>query len=281
MTTLREHDDQQRQVLASTPDDEQAIGGAEIEIKTETVEDKIVFCCDQAKVLQPPIVDFSELATVRSRLRDHSAEKLLPPHTSSIQRSISCRRPQEITETTFLSRSIFPTKREEKPREEHIYDNLDLFRRHPLKPTSDSTSTENPSTTNNPLQTREPSIHTATRLRPVTMLIPSINEKETTNEFEHVLNQFKNRAAIKQVQPEEAPTQPSVPVEQPPTPVLTKKEPILLTKKVVEPPSVVQVPNRRKTVGGVHLPGNNKVAVEETKPTPSWIDIAKQKQSKL
>jgi len=56
---------------------------------------------------------------------------------------------------------------------------------------------------------------------------------------------------------------------------------VVSTNKTVEMPSVSQPPNRRKTVGGVHLTGNNKVAADDNKPTPSWIDIAKQKQSKF
>ena len=53
------------------------------------------------------------------------------------------------------------------------------------------------------------------------------------------------------------------------------------THKSITLAPVLQSPSRRKTVGGIHLMGNNKVAVEETKPAPSWVGIAQQKQNKL
>ena len=49
----------------------------------------------------------------------------------------------------------------------------------------------------------------------------------------------------------------------------------------------IETPNRRRTVGGVNLMGNKKIASEEEEeqqqqqPKPSWIEIAKQKQTKL
>jgi hypothetical protein len=129
------------------------------------------------------------------------------------------------------------------------------------------------------------------------MHIPTTNnDKQTTNEFENVFNQLKKRASIKKVQSKEEiilggleePVQSpisSVPVEETSTNLLTENVPIISvtipTNKIVEITSVSKSPNRRRTVGGMNLMGNNKVAVDDNKPTPSWIDIAKQKQSKL
>jgi hypothetical protein len=242
------------------------------------------------------------LDSTRSRLRvairprDHSADNILsstpivPTYISSVQRSISFKRPQEMNETKFLHRSIFPmdkNQEEEKKKstQEHIYDNLDLFKRHPINPKSDLISNDTESLINNIIKTRE---HSATRLRPVTMHIPTNNEKETTSEFENVFNQLKKRTSIKKIPPkEEIPDEPmqSIPMEEIPKSFITENEPIIplvvSTSKIIETPSVTQLPNRRKTVVGVYLTGNNKVAADDNKPTPSWIDIAKQKQNKL
>jgi len=267
------------------------------------------------------------LDTTRARLRasvrprDHSADNIVsttttvPTYISSVQRSISFKRPQEINETKFINRSIFKIRKdaddnveEEKNQneskshssstKEHIYDNLDLFKRHKINIKSDTISNENESSINNIMKSQEHSIPTNTRLRPVTMHIPTNNDKQTTNEFENVFNQLKKRASIKQIQPKEEiisapsaleesiqPPLPSIPIEEPPTTLLIENEPIIpvvaSTNKIVQTSSVTQSPNRRKTVGGVNLTGNNKVAADDNKPTPSWIDIAKQKQSKL
>ena len=92
---------------------------------------------------------------VSIRPRDHSADNILsttpivPTYISSVQRSISFKRPQEINETKFMNRSIFKIKKDEEDdddddeaeenkneskssvsSQEHIYDNLDLFKRH-------------------------------------------------------------------------------------------------------------------------------------------------------
>jgi len=81
------------------------------------------------------------------------------------------------------------------------------------------------------------------------------------------------------------PVQSSIPIEDTLKNLLTENEPIIpvvnSTNKIVEIPSVSKSPNRRRTVGGVNLIANNKVAVDDNKPTPSWIDIAKQKQNKF
>jgi len=72
-----------------------------------------------------------------------------------------------------------------------------------------------------------------------------------TNEFENVFKQVQRRTSTRAVREDE--------------PTVKSPQPI----------------NRRKTTTGVHLTPNNKVATDQTQPTPSWIDIAKQKQSKL
>ncbi len=253
---------------------------------------------------------------VSVRPRDHSADNIIsttsivPTYISSVQRSISFKRPQEINESKLINRSIFRIEKKDEEEEnknelgshsspsfkEHIYDNLDLFKRHKVTIRSDLISNENESSINNLVKTREHSIPTTTtRLRPVTMHIPPFNDKQTTNEFENVFNQLKKRASIKKDQSKEEiipvadePVQtplPSVSVEETPTTLLTENEPIIpvvvSTNKTVEITSVSQTSNRRRTVGGVHLTANNKVSVDDNKPTPSWIDIAKQKQSKL
>ncbi len=255
--------------------------------------------------------------TVRARLRvsvrprDHSADNIIstkpivPTYVSSIQRSISCKRPQELNETKLINRSIFKIEKDEEEEEiktesksysisskEHIYDNLDLFKRHKINIKSDKILNENDLSINNIVKSREHSIPINTRLRPITMHIPTNNDKQTTNEFENVFNQLKKRASIKKVQSKEEiilggleePVQSpisSVPIEETSTNLLTENVPIIPTNKIVEITSVSKSPNRRRTVGGVNLMGNNKVAVDDNKPTPSWIDIAKQKQSKL
>jgi hypothetical protein len=235
------------------------------------------------------------------RPRDRSADNVLltmPLVPTPVQRSISFKRPQEITERKFISRSIFQIKKKDEEEQndkpdlsskdipyfndqinlqnsnstqslssrEHIYDNLDLFKRHKINVTSDILSNDNKSSI---VQTRE---HAA-RLRPVTMLIPTTSDKQSINEFGNVFEQLKKKSSIRKDEetisvplPEEH--YPYIPLDERPS----EKEPI-----EIDPLPA----NRRKTVGGVNLPGNNKIAVDDHKPTPSWIDIAKQKQNKL
>jgi hypothetical protein len=293
LTTLRETDDNQTDLFVSKSDDEEEI----VETKSSPQS----------------MVDLSNLDTTRSqfrvlvRPRDHSADHVLSPtpvvptHISSIQRSVSFKRPQEINETKFINRSIYKIEKNKeeqgdenkKSLEEHIYDNLDVFKRNRTNIKPDPISNDRDSTINQPIKTRE---HSTGRLRPVTTHIPSNNEKQITNEFETVFNQLKRRTSIKNeeiVSVSEEPVQsqpplpplPSIVIEETPRKLVTENEPIppvmTSTSKVTVTSSVLQSPNRRKTVGGVNLPGNNKVAADDNKPTPSWIDIAKQKQSKF
>jgi hypothetical protein len=230
---------------------------------------------------------------------------IIPKFNNSIQRSVSFKRPQEINEIKLFNRPIVKSKKEENNEnelisndlssqndninnssppqsvshsssQEHIYDNLDVFKR--SKPNEDESLS---STTTTPaIKTREHSVP-ATRLRPITMHMPANNDKQTTNEFENVFNQFKKRGSVRRTrQTEEQPISEPLPVEETFAPVPSssqpENEPIIAINKPIE-----QTPNRRKTVGGVHLSTNNKVATDDNKPSPSWIDIAKQKQSKL
>lgn len=238
---------------------------------------------------------------------------ILPKLSSPMQRSVSFKRPQEINKGELFTRPIFKPRHEENssvhskpmdneistsenensktssatqsmsrsPSQEHIYDNLDVFKR--SKPTEDDTSTSPV------VKTREHPLPTP-RLRPVTMHIPTNNDKQTTNEFENVFNQLKKRGSIRRVrptpteEPASEPSPPSVAVEEPPPPPPpppVENEPITTVTKPVETALLPPTPNRRKTLGGVHLPASNKVASDETKPAPSWIDIAKQKQTKF
>ncbi len=166
--------------------------------------------------------------------------------------------------------------------QEHIYDNLDVFKR--SKPNVDLSLNEDEPSVIPIVKTREHSLP-KTRLRPVTMHLSPNNEKQITNEFENVFNQLKKRGSVRRVRPNEEPLPepPPPPVEElpPSPPPQPENEPIIAVTKPLETAPTPPTPSRRKTVGGVHLPANNKVASDDIKPTPSWIDIAKQKQNKL
>ncbi|UJR14801.1 hypothetical protein I4U23_001788 [Adineta vaga] len=256
---------------------------------------------------------------------------LMSVASSPIQRSVSFKRPQEMNDMKLRTPPILKIKKAEtyendsslmKPFEnestpidpplrhrdhddetasltrsrssshEHIYDNLDVFKR--PKPTKNPSSHEDElssSSTSSPItnvKTREHPVAPA-RLRPVTMLVSSNTEKQSANEFENVFNQFKKRGSIRRVQPNEEIMSVPIYAEEPPlpspppfVPIEPTNEPIISTAKTVETtPAVPQTPNRRKTLGGVYLPANNKVATNESKPAPSWIDIAKQKHNKF
>jgi len=233
-----------------------------------------------------------------------------PKLNNSMQRSVSFKRPQEMNETKLFNRPIIKSKKKEinedtllinqsiendyssqnetmnnssptqsmsrSSSQEHIYDNLDVFKR--SKPNLNLSSNEDESI----VKIREHPLP-ATRLRPITMHVSTNNDKQTTNEFENVFNQLKKRGSIRRVRPTEEPISEPLPVEEipAPSPPQSENEPIIAINKPIETNPIAQAPNRRKTVGGVHLPANNKIATDDNKPAPSWIDIAKQKQSKL
>lgn len=241
-------------------------------------------------------VDLSGLDGARARLRprDRSADHILSTapnlstHTSNVQRSVSFKRPQEVNEAKYLHRTIRKIEKgddqtkqhQTQATEEHIYDNMDIFKQ---KRINDKTAEHSPTVT-----IRE-QVKSTARLRPVSMVITTTEEKETTSELENAFKQLKRRASIKQVEPkkeEVKPVQtivlPPMKIEEPTSDVVKENEPIVSTAKLTVKSSVVPpAPNRRRTVAGIQLPGNNKVTTEETTPTPSWIDIAKQKQDKL
>jgi hypothetical protein len=197
---------------------------------------------------------------------------------------------ENLDEQTMINNSSPTRSMSRSSSQEHIYDNLDVFRR-PKANANVSSNEDEPSSTI-AVKTREhPS--SSSRLRPVTMHASAINDKQTINEFENVFNQLKKRGSIRRVRPnEETPPEPvsveeipalaPVPVPLPPQPESEPTvPPIVLTNKPVQSTPIPQTPNRRKTVGGIHLQANNKVATDDNKPTPSWIDIAKQKHTKL
>lgn len=233
-----------------------------------------------------------------TRPRDRSADNILlatntinettstpaemsPKFNNHMQRSVSFKRPQELTGTKTFNPTILKTKKKETEEQEnesmnnssptqsisrsssqeHIYDNLDVFKR--AKPIVNEDEI---------VKTREHSLPTP-RLRPLTMHASTSNDKQTTNEFENVFNQLKKRGSIRRVRPS---TEEPPPVEEtPPPPLVPQPE----NEPIIKP--IETTPNRRKTVGGVHLPTTNKVATNDNKPTPSWVDIAKQKHNKL
>ena len=213
-----------------------------------------------------------------NEIETHSTESPLTPKLPSvIQRSVSFKRPQEILEKTPLPRPLVlrkidnddPPAPSPSSSQEHIYDNLDVFK------------TETPE-----VKIRENVGKASVRLRPVTMMHvatphdESSSSSSTPNEFEQIFNQLKKRGSIRRVRVQDE-TPPVAPPTPPPVEPEPEPEP---TPVVVKPPAVLPSPQpapRRKTLGGVHLSGTHKVATEEPKPTPSWVDIAKQKQNKL
>lgn len=244
----------------------------------------------QVKPAQP-LIDLGDIHSARARLRmsvrtrDRSADNLLlainqtdknesssteTPFVpsklpSALQRSVSFKRPQEMAEKSPLNRPLIlrtnvadepaavPSPSSSSSSQEHIYDNLDVFQKDASE-----------------VKTRENQGKASIRLRPVTMHVPSTSSDSsstsTNNEFEQIFNQLKKRGSIRRVRIQEE------------VPAVIPTEP---ETKAVEPvPSPPPAP-RRKTLVGVHLSGTDKVASDETKPVPSWIDIAKQKQTKL
>lgn len=219
-----------------------------------------------------------------------------------MQRSVSFKRPQELNQSKFINRSTFKVNRQDlredtpsddepiqsRPYEqreaessspstsnshtssqEHIYDNLDLFKRHP---TTDIVSVEDDSSAKQQLKAKDQGLSVPNRLRPISMHVSADDtEKSSAKQLENVFYQLKKRAPVRTVCPD---------LETPVTEESIAPESIT-TKKSFEVPSIAQPFNRRKTVGGIQLPASNKVATDEPKPTPSWIDIAKQKQNKL
>lgn len=114
------------------------------------------------------------------------------------------------------------------------------------------------------------------RLRPVSMYIPTLSSSDDDNET--VENKFKQ---LEKTLSKEKHDIPSMVIEESIEIPATAEQ-----TSVVKNNHKIETPNRRRTVGGVNLMGNKKIASEEEEeqqqqPKPSWIEIAKQKQTKL
>ncbi|CAF0887290.1 unnamed protein product [Rotaria sordida] len=245
LSILKENNDDQVDLFSSRVDDVQE----NFPLRTES------------KIQSKSVIDLSNLGRARDHLRksvflrDHSADNIpsptistIPTYVSSVQRSISFKRPQEINQTPFINRSMFTIKKDKEREEEnkhesilkdinannsystplttysssqeHIYDNSNLFHHHKTNIIPDSLPNENESLTNNIAKTREQSIPRKNRVRPFTMYIPTNNDKQTINEFESVFNQIKKNGLIKKFQSKEetAPISPPKESVQPPSP---------------------------------------------------------------
>ncbi|CAF0978779.1 unnamed protein product [Rotaria sordida] len=245
LSILKENNDDQVDLFSSRVDDVQE----NFPLRTES------------KIQSKSVIDLSNLGRARDHLRksvflrDHSADNIpsptistIPTYVSSVQRSISFKRPQEINQTPFINRSMFTIKKDKEREEEnkhesilkdinannsystplttysssqeHIYDNSNVFHHHKTNIIPDSLPNENESLTNNIAKTREQSIPRKNRVRPFTMYIPTNNDKQTINEFESVFNQIKKNGLIKKLQSKEetAPISPPKESVQPPSP---------------------------------------------------------------
>ena len=234
---------------------------------------------------QPPVLKVNEEENNDNKL---STNRSIDKNFISIDSLSQYETDKELTKFNNSS----PTKLiSRSSSQEHIYDNLDVFKR--PKPNTNLSSNDDEfslssSTSTTLVKTREHPI-SATRLRPVTMHVAANNDKQITNEFENVFNQFKKRGSIRRIQLNEeiiAETVSSASVEETntrsiPSSLQTENEPTTSTNKTNDITPTSSALSRRKTVGGVHLTANNKVAANDNKPMPSWIDIAKQKQNKL
>lgn len=275
-----------------------------------------------------------EFLNKSNRIRDHSADNILsttsltPNYLSSIQRSISCKRPQDINQTTYFNRTTFTIQKHDQQdvdeeeeykdesilkdinvnnsistglntsssSQEHIYDNSTIFTHHKANIAPDLIFNEEHSSTNNIIKTKEQAKPTTNRLRPISMHIPTNNDKQI-NEFENVFNQIKNHGLLRKAQRKEQSEISTVPEELvPPRPSsvfireptkLIPKDKALMTPlnvsidKTVETYDSSQLLSRRKAGGGVHISPNSKYHADDRPPAPSWVGIARQKQNKL
>ena len=234
---------------------------------------------------QPPVLKVNEEENNDNKL---STNKSIDKNFISIDSLSQYETDKELTKFNNSSSTKSSSR---SSSQEHIYDNLDVFKR--PKPNINLSSNDDESSSSSSLsttlvKTREHPI-SATRLRPVTMHVTANNDKHITNEFENVFNQFKKRGSIRRIQLNEetiTETVSSASVQETNTlstssSLQTENEPTPSTNKTNDITTTSSALSRRKTVGGVHLTANNKVAANDNKPTPSWIDIAKQKQNKL
>lgn len=177
---------------------------------------------------------------------------------------------------------------------EHIYDNFYIFNRHKINIIPDTESNENDSSANSIVQTRGRPLSALNRQRPVTMLPFTNNDRQKTNEFENMFNQIRLGQNKKVIHKEETvpfvssvePVQPPVLsiAQEKPIPVLTiENEPKIQIdaptsmNKPVETPSKVQVSHLKRPPPS----GSSSIIKDNNQPKPSWVDLAKQKQSKL
>ena len=177
--------------------------------------------------------------------------------------------------------------------QEHIYDNFDLFSSHKTNFLPDTVSNDDESLTNIIVNTRRDSTSRINRSRPITMYIPKDDTKQMTTEFEKVFNQIRKYGLMKkllvkdEIIPESATKEsiessPSKETQEILSTESLVEGPIAISRsKVVETSSSSPLPIRRKTVGGVNVSTNKKVTTDDEKSIPSWINIARQKQSNL
>ena len=193
----------------------------------------------------------------------------------------------EISEPLFENSSTTAQSISRSSSQEHIYDNLDVFRRAPLKVTPPLVADHESPVVE--IKTRDRSRPTL-RPRPVTVHVAGTEGSDSTTEFENAFNQLKKRGSIRRVRPQEEkpptpPPPPSAAVEEASLPfvdlVVENEVPVVTTKPIETTPAVTPSLNRRKVSTGAPLLSTDKVATSESKPAPSWIDIAKQKQNKL
>jgi hypothetical protein len=231
----------------------------------------------------------------------------------AVQRSISFKRPQELYESNYVhkfvrqnSRSsgnnVHTSKSANQPidiveqmsscarnmpmssnssSQEHIYDNSELFKR---SKTNDISSSILLTTDKSTIQTRGYTSSSAVRLRPMTMHGSGETDKNAINEFEHVSNRLKARASVRtnEIKQDNVST-----IISEWTPSSTSVS-VSMNKQVVQPmtrqypvSSTLLLLNRRKTLDDGRLSTEIKPSHIDMKVTPSWIDIAKQKQTKL
>ncbi|CAF1177651.1 unnamed protein product, partial [Didymodactylos carnosus] len=225
-----------------------------------------------------------------------------------------------IVTTTFSSAALPPTpKVHRSPSIEHIYDNLDVFRRSskdsnkplqeyivqpPLVNNDNLTSLSS-------VQIRDHDLGSIRQKRPTTIHVSSDKQQ---NEFENVWSKLQKQRSIRRVTPKQEEItkengheektaqmilneleakydrrQTPSPEQQVPKDEEALLEPPLSAKLSVEKTNSIEqrINNRRKTVSGVQAKSDILTASTATKSNdvittngPSWIDIAKQKQNK-
>lgn len=222
---------------------------SKVEVLSSTPDDEPIARLEP-KAPRQPLIDLADLDNARTRLRvsvrtrDRSADNiLLSTNESSLSSTVAKSNPFMQRSMSFKRPQDFVNRRQE-PSLSPSSSNEHIY---------DNLDVFKQSNDNSTVKIRDQS---STRIRPVTMHASASNDKEITNEFENVFNQLKRRSSIRTTEEKKIDNEPP-------------------------PISPTQSNNRRKILPSVHLTPNNKVATDQTQPTPSWIDIAKQKQSKF